>query len=183
MTGWVPSGPRTRCRPGTPQPSDEFSAAVASSRPRTRRSIPARRQRVFSQLGTWCYDRRKLVLGLWLGVLVFGFAVWGAAGNAFRDEFNLPDVESKTGFDILDDNFGGQGTGAGGPIVFRAGQGAEDPEVEAAMQALFDKAAQLDDVTSVESPYSGEGAQQIASEGPEAGRIAYANVGRADAIE
>ena len=37
--------------------------------------------------------------------------VSGAVGSAFRDEFNLPDVESKTGFDILDDEFGGQGTG------------------------------------------------------------------------
>jgi putative drug exporter of the RND superfamily len=138
---------------------------------------------VFSRLGTWCHDRRKLVLGLWLGVLVFGFAVSGAVGNAFRDEFNLPDVESKTGFDILDDNFGGQGTGVVGTIVFQADQGVEDPEVEAAMQALFDEAAQLDDVTSVESPYSGEGAQQIASDGPEAGRIAYANVEMPDDIE
>jgi len=138
---------------------------------------------VFSRLGTWCHDRRKLVLGLWLGVLVFGFAVSGAVGNAFRDEFNLPDVESKTGFDILDDNFGGEGTGVVGTIVFQAAQGVEDPEVEAAMQALFDEAAQLDDVTSVESPYSGEGAQQIASDGPEAGRIAYANVEMPDDIE
>jgi RND superfamily putative drug exporter len=138
---------------------------------------------VFSRLGTWCHDRRKLVLGLWLGVLVFGFAVSGAVGNAFRDEFNLPDVESKTGFDILDDNFGGQGTGVIGTVVFHADQGVDDPEVEAAMQALFDKAAQLDDVTGVESPYSGEGAQQIASEGPEAGRIAYANVEMPDDIE
>jgi len=138
---------------------------------------------VFSRLGTWCHDRRKLVLGLWLGVLVFGFAVSGAVGNAFRDEFNLPDVESKTGFDILDDNFGGQGTGVVGTIVFQADQGVEDAEVEAAMQALFDEAAQLDDVTNVESPYSGEGAQQIASDGPEAGRIAYANVEMPDDIE
>ncbi len=138
---------------------------------------------MFSRLGTWCHDRRKLVLGLWVGVLVFGFAVSGAVGNAFRDEFNLPDVESKTGFDILDDNFGGQGTGVIGTIVFHADQGVEDPEVEAAMQALFDEAAQLNDVTGVESPYSGEGAQQIASEGPEAGRIAYANVEMPDDIE
>jgi putative drug exporter of the RND superfamily len=138
---------------------------------------------VFSRLGTWCHDHRKLVLGAWLGVLVFGFAVSGAVGNAFRDEFNLPDVESKTGFDILDNNFGGQGTGVVGTIVFQAHQGVEDPEVEAAMQALFDEAAQLDDVTSVESPYSGEGAQQITSDGPEAGRIAYANVEMPDDIE
>jgi RND superfamily putative drug exporter len=138
---------------------------------------------VFSRLGTWCHDRRKLVLGLWVGVLVFGFAVSGAVGDAFRDEFNLPDVESKTGFDILDDNFGGEGTGVVGTIVFQAQQGVEDPEVEAAMQALFDETAQLDDVTTVESPYSGEGAQQIASQGPEAGRIAYANVEMPDDIE
>ncbi|MGH9216109.1 MAG: MMPL family transporter, partial [Acidimicrobiales bacterium] len=107
----------------------------------------------------------------------------GAVGNAFRDEFNLPDVESKTGFDILDDNFGGEGTGAVGTIVFQAQQGVEDPEVKAAMEALFDETAQLDDVTSVESPYSGQGAQQIASEGPEQGRIAYANVEMPDNIE
>jgi putative drug exporter of the RND superfamily len=138
---------------------------------------------VFSRLGTWCHDRRKLVLGLWVGVLVVGFAVSGAVGNAFRDEFNLPDVESKTGFDILDDNFGGEGTGVVGTIVFQAQQGVEDPEVEAAMQALFDETAQLDDVTSVESPYSGQGAQQIASQGPEQGRIAYANVEMPDDIE
>jgi RND superfamily putative drug exporter len=138
---------------------------------------------VFSRLGTWCHDHRKLVLGAWLGVLLFGFAVSGAVGNAFRDEFNLPDVESKTGFDILDDNFGGRGTGVVGTIVFHADQGVEDPQVEAAMQALFDEAAQLDDVTSVESPYRGEGARQIASDGPEAGRIAYANVEMPDDIE
>ncbi|HET6834410.1 MAG TPA: MMPL family transporter [Acidimicrobiales bacterium] len=138
---------------------------------------------MFSRLGTWCHDRRRLVLGLWVGVLVFGFAVSGAVGDAFRDEFNLPDVESKTGFDILDDNFGGEGTGVVGTIVFQAEQGVEDPEVEDAMQALFDETAQLDDVTSVESPYSGEGAQQIASEGQEAGRIAYANVEMPDDIE
>ena len=138
---------------------------------------------MFSRLGSWCHDRRKLVLGLWVGVLVFGFAVSGAVGDAFRDEFNLPDVESKTGFDILDDNFGGEGTGVVGTIVFQAEQGVDDPQVEAAMQALFDETAQLDDVTSVESPYSGQGAQQIASEGPEAGRIAYANVEMPDDIE
>jgi RND superfamily putative drug exporter len=138
---------------------------------------------VFSRLGTWCHDRRRLVLGLWLAVLVLGFAVSGAVGNAFRDEFNLPDVESKTGYDILDDNFGGQGTGQVGTIVFQAEQGVEDPEVEAAMQALFDEVAEMRDVTGVEGPYSGEGTQQIASEGPEAGNIAFANVEMPDDIE
>ena len=96
---------------------------------------------MFSRLGPWCHDHRKLVLGLWIAVLVFGSAVSGAVGGGFRDEFNLPDVESKTGFDILDANFGGQGTGQAGTIVFRADQGVDDPAVQQAMQGLFDEVA------------------------------------------
>ena len=131
---------------------------------------------MFGRLGSWCYDRRKIVLGVWLALLVFGGAISNTAGSAFRDEFNLPDVESKTGFDILDENFGGQGTGQRGTIVFRAEQGVENPAVRQAMQGLFDKAATIDGVDRVESPYGPGAAQQIASSGPEAGKIAFANV-------
>jgi len=106
----------------------------------------------------------------------------GAVGGAFRDEFNLPDVESKAGFDILDDEFGGEGTGIVGTIVFRADQGVDDPAVREQMQALFDEVAEIDDVTLVESPYAEGGDRQIASEGADAGRIAYANVEMPDDI-
>jgi RND superfamily putative drug exporter len=73
------------------------------------------------------------VVGLWVAVLIVGNGVSGAVGDAFRDEFNLPDVESRRGFDILEDNFGGQGTGVTGTIVFHADQGVDDPEVQEAM--------------------------------------------------
>ena len=75
-----------------------------------------------------------------------------APSGAFRDEFNLPDVESRQGFDILDDHFGGQGTGAVGTIVFVADQGVDDPQVQAGMEELFAHVAEIDDVTGVESP-------------------------------
>src|SRR5688572_5599096 len=135
------------------------------------------------RLGPWCHDRRRLVLGLWVAVLLLGGVVSSAVGSAFRDEFNLPDVESKRGFDLLDEQFGGQGTGVVGTIVFRADQGVEDPEVRESMQALFDQVSTIDDVMRVESPYAEAGAQQIASDGDGAGTIAYANVELPDDID
>ncbi|HEX6419800.1 MAG TPA: MMPL family transporter [Acidimicrobiales bacterium] len=121
-------------------------------------------------------------MGLWVALFLVGGAAQGA-GDAFRDEFNLPDVESRTGFDILDEHFGGEGTGMVGTIVFQADQGVDDPGVRRQMQALFDEAAEIDGVTRVVSPYSPEGARQIAAEGPQAGRIAYANIEMPEDIE
>jgi RND superfamily putative drug exporter len=138
---------------------------------------------VFSRLGTWCHDRRRLVLGLWIVALFATFAASGVAGNAFRDEFNLPDSESKTGFDILDEHFGGQGTGITGTIVFQAPQGVEDAQVEQEMQDLFETTAGLDGVRRVVSPYTPEGERQIATDGPQAGTIAYADVEMPDDID
>ena len=122
------------------------------------------------------------MLGLWIGVLILTGAVSGAVGSGFRDEFNLPDVESKQGFDLLDEHFGGQGTGQTGTIVFRAEQGVDDPEVKRAMEALFAKVADIEDVDRVQSPYEPGGERQIAQQGPQAGKIAYANVELPDDI-
>jgi putative drug exporter of the RND superfamily len=138
---------------------------------------------VFGKLGSWCHDRRKIVLGLWVAALLFANVIANAVGDGFRDEFKLPDVESQRGFDILDDEFGGQGAGQTGTIVFRAEQGVRDPEVQRAMQALFDKVAGIQDVNRVQSPYSEENSQQISSNGPEAEKIAFANVELPDDIE
>ncbi|MGI8939729.1 MAG: MMPL family transporter [Iamia sp.] len=138
---------------------------------------------MFTRLGPWCHDHRRLVLGLWLAVPLIGGAASGAVGGAFRDEFNLPDVESKDGFEILDDEFGGQGTGVVGTIVFRADQGVEDPEVRRPMQALFEEVASTSDVLRVESPYAEGGEQLVASQGPDAGKVAYANIEMPDDID
>jgi len=134
---------------------------------------------VFARLGTWCHDHRRIVLAAWIAVLVLGGAASGAAGGAFRDEFNLPDVESKQGFDLLDEAFGGQGTGVTGTIVFRADQGVDAPEVREPMEELFAHVATLDDVTRVESPYAEQGGRQVSDDGA----IAYANVEMPDHID
>ncbi|MGD9703183.1 MAG: MMPL family transporter [Acidimicrobiia bacterium] len=138
---------------------------------------------MFARLGPWCHDRRKLVVGVWIAILVLSNVISGAIGDAFRDEFNLPDVESKVGFDILDAEFGGQGTGIVGTVVFRAEQGVDDPAVREGMEVLLAHIATIEDVNRVESPYDEGGEQLIASQGAEAGKIAYANVEMPDDIE
>ena len=130
----------------------------------------------FARIGPWCHDHRRWVLGAWIALLIVANVAGGAVGSAFRDEFNLPDVESKRGLDVLDEQFGGQGAGMTGTIVFQAAQGVDDPEVQAAMTGLFDEVAAIADVTRVQSPYAEDGRLQVAAQGAQAGQIAFANV-------
>ncbi len=131
----------------------------------------------FASVASRCHDRRRVVLGAWVITLVVIAGVSGALGDAYRDEFNLPDSDSKSGFDVLDRDFGGQGAGGNGTIVFRAEQGIDDPAVKAAMTALFDAVAAQDNVDLVESPYDPANSDRlVSSTGQHAGKIAYANV-------
>ena len=131
---------------------------------------------MFGRLGSFCFRRRRLVVALWFASLIALGSLSGAVGTAFQDEFNLPNVESKTGFDILEEHFGGQGTGVTGTIVFRAEQGVNDPEVRRAMEDLFAKVDAREDVT-IASPYAPGGERQIAAApSPDAGKIAFADL-------
>ena len=130
---------------------------------------------MFARLGRFCFRRRWLVVVAWVAALVVGGAVLGAVGTSSRSGFELPDVESKRGTDILEDHFGGVGAGFGGSVVFAADQGVTDPQVEAAMSGAFDRIADIPGLT-VTSPYTPVGAPQISAAGPEAGRIAYATI-------
>jgi len=122
------------------------------------------------------HDKRRWVLGFWVVGLIVLNVIAGGIGNDYRDDFNLPNVESKRGFDVLEERFGGAGAGIEGSIVFKADQGVDDPQVQAAMEKLFAQVAKAKGVSRVISPYTDEGAQQISSQGPNAGTIAYATV-------
>jgi putative drug exporter of the RND superfamily len=126
------------------------------------------------RLAEVCFRRRRRVLLLWvLGIVVLG-AVMGAVGSGYSSDFTLPDVESKRGIDILDDQFGGQGAGQVGNIVFEAENGVEDPEVRAVMEPFLAEVAEIEGLQSLESPYTPGNERQISSQGDGAGRIAYA---------
>jgi putative drug exporter of the RND superfamily len=129
---------------------------------------------MLKRLAEVCFRRRRRVALVWvLGIVVLG-GVMGAVGSGYRSDFTLPDVESKRGIDILDEQFGGQGAGQVGNIVFEADQGVDDPAVRRVMEPFLAEVAAIDGVQSLESPYAPGNERQIASEGDEAGRIAYA---------
>ena len=129
---------------------------------------------MLNRLAAVCFRRRRRVLLLWvLGIVVLG-AVMGAVGSGYRSDFTLPDVESKRGIEILDDQFGGQGAGQVGNIVFEADNGVEDQNVRAVIEPFLAEVAEIEGVQSMASPYTPGNERQIAAEGVDAGRIAYA---------
>jgi putative drug exporter of the RND superfamily len=129
---------------------------------------------MLKRLASFCYHRRRWVLGGWIvGIVIVG-AVMGAAGSGYRSDFKLPDVESKRGTDILEAQFGGQGAGQTGNIVFRAEQGVTDPAVKQQMQDFFAKVATIHGVQDIKSPYEQGNENQISQLGDQAGKIAFA---------
>src|SRR5918996_702439 len=81
--------------------------------------------------------------------------------------------------DLLEEHGFDNRAGATGQVVFQADD-VNDPTVRQDMEALFDEVAEVTAPSEVVSPYSEEGAHQIASQGPEAGRIAYAEINLSD---
>jgi hypothetical protein len=112
--------------------------------------------------------------------MVFGAA--STIGAAYDASTDIPDSESADGFDVLEQYFAELGAGgASGTIVFRADQGIEDPAVVAGMEDLFatvnagfpdDNGNPQHPGATVVSPYTEQGASQIARQGPLAGQLA-----------
>jgi RND superfamily putative drug exporter len=139
---------------------------------------------VFARLGPWCHDRRRLVVALWIAALFLGNGIAGGVGDAYRQDFSLDGFESSDGFTLVEDSFDdGSGSPQSGQIVFQADQGVGDPAIQAAMEELFTKVAEIDDVTSVQSPYAPGGEFQIATQGDAAGTIAFATVNLPEDID
>jgi RND superfamily putative drug exporter len=139
---------------------------------------------MFSSVGTWCHDHRKLVVVFWIVALFVFNGVASSVGDAYRQDFSLEGFESTAGFSLVESEFNdGSGSPQTGQIVFAADQGVTDPAVRDAMEEMFDKVAQIDDVTAVQSPYAPGGEFQISSRGDSAGRIAYATINLPEDID
>ena len=152
---------------------------------------PVPRPSGLARIGAWCFDHRKAAIGSAALIVIFGAA--GAIGAAYDATTAIPDSESADGFDVLEQYFADLGAGgASGTIVFRADQGVNDPAVTAGMEELFatvnagfpdENGIPQHPGATVVSPYSEQGASQIAQQGPLAGQLAYAQVNLAADVD
>ncbi len=121
------------------------------------------------------------MLGAWLGALVLAVVMLGTIGGSNESDFDSPDSEAGSGFDVLDAHFGGQGALLSGSIVFQAADGIDDPLVVETMTELFTDVDEMPEVM-LTSPYTeaGRAQGQVATDGPAAGTIAYAQIDLAE---
>jgi len=153
----------------------------------------AHRPPLLARIAGWCFDHRTGAIGLWLLALVAIFGVAGTLGSRFSASSAVPGSGSAAGFEVLKEHFPGLGTGGrSGTIVFKAGQGVDEPAVRAAMEKLFALVdAGFPDANGVPqhpgatvvSPYSDGAGGQIARTGALANRVAYAQVNLSTAVD
>ncbi len=127
------------------------------------------------RLARFCFRKRRLVLALWIVAFVAIGAAQGAVGPNYRTEFGLKATESTKGFDILRKGFGVDSNGFGGQLVVTTDKSFDDPAVRQPIEELFATVAKIPKVT-LASPFTPEGASQIATQGPYAGKVLYAQI-------
>src|SRR4051794_36042805 len=74
------------------------------------------------KLAAWCHDRRRTVIGLWVGAFLILAALWGTAAGTYVNKFNLPGTESQRTYDLLRDRFPQQ-SGDTASVVFAVKDG------------------------------------------------------------
>ncbi len=125
---------------------------------------------MLSNLGRYCHDNRWKVLLAWIVTLVICGGLLGSSNSTFNAGFEVPNGEASEGFDILDEHFGGRGSGLAGQIVFKAND-VTDPAVVEPMEAFFAEVAAFEGIRIV-SPFSDQAQGQINP----TGTVAYAAV-------
>jgi putative drug exporter of the RND superfamily len=123
------------------------------------------------RVADWCYRRRRLVVVMWIAALMGSFALAGAFGGEFRQDYLQPGSESKAASDTLKERFP-QRSGDTVQIVVHSEAGVSSPGVRAQAGKIFTDVAKNEHVVSVASPFTDGGARQISEDGT----TAYADV-------
>jgi RND superfamily putative drug exporter len=119
-------------------------------------------------LAAWCHDRRRTVIGLWVGAFILLAALWATAAGDYVNNFRLPGTESQRAYDLLKEKFPQQ-AGDTASVVFAVKDGSvldRKPQIDKAIATI----KKSPEVLAVSDP-SAEGAPVSKD-----GRITFAQI-------
>src|SRR4051794_2475900 len=119
-------------------------------------------------LAAWCHDRRRTVIGLWVGAFILLAGLWATAAGDYVNNFRLPGTESQRAYDLLKNKFPQQ-AGDSASVVFAVKDGKvldHKPQIDKAIATI----KKSPEVLTVSDP-SAEGAPVS-----ENGRITFAQI-------
>jgi RND superfamily putative drug exporter len=125
-------------------------------------------------LGRWaarCYDRRRLVLVLWILLLIGVTVLAQVVGTRFQNNFTAGNTPSQQAADILSARFPSK-SGDTADVVFHSTGPITSPANRAVISGVVGRLGPLAHVVAVASPLSAAGSHQVARDG----HIAYAVV-------
>jgi putative drug exporter of the RND superfamily len=106
------------------------------------------------KLAAWCHDRRRTVLGLWVGAFLLIAVLWGAAAGDYANNFRLPGTESQHAYDLLKDKFPEQ-SGDTATVVFSVDDGKVlDPANKPAIDTVIKTIEKSPEVLTVGDPFA-----------------------------
>src|SRR3954447_14390728 len=108
-------------------------------------------------LASFAHDRRRLVAGLWVALIVGAGLLASGVGSGYVNNFTLPGTESQRALDLLRDRFPQQ-AGDTSQIVFHVQSGSlNDAATKAKVNAVVTSVSNLPSVAGAVSPYASAG--------------------------
>jgi putative drug exporter of the RND superfamily len=133
---------------------------------------------MLERLARGCAHHRWLTIGAWVAILFLAGGAASAVGPDWRTDFSLPNGEAKDVQDLLEANNPDRAGFSSSIVAYDPG-GIDNPEDRAALQQIYDVAAEQPGI-SVTSPFDAGNEQQISQNGPYAGQIAFATLDISD---
>ena len=125
-----------------------------------------------AQLARWCFQHRRIVIGVWVVALIAMGGLTGAVGTAYSDQFSLPGTESTKALDLLT-AVSPQQSGDSDQIVVKVTEGTiQDTANKQRITSMLTKVKDLPSVAGITSMYDPQGATQVSKDG----KIAYATL-------
>jgi RND superfamily putative drug exporter len=128
-------------------------------------TIPSPAERsALGRIAGWCYDHRRLVLLLWLGVAILLTVAGQAVGSAFQQNFSSGKAPSQLAQDRLAARFPAQGGSEASVVVHTAGAVTDQASV-ATTDQMVARLRTLHHVSAVVGPFSRGAVHQVSPDG------------------